>query len=83
MHQSCNESTRPVSYCVKLEDGREWRCHQNHLRRAELVNQPSITVSMGSIATSDFTTESAETQDDNTTATENSTAAASSESPTA
>ena len=77
------KSTGAVSYRVKLEDGREWCCHQDHLHRAELVNQPSITVSMGSIATSDFTTESAETQDDNTTATENSTAAASSESPTA
>jgi hypothetical protein len=48
------ESTGPVSFRIQLEDGREWRCHQDHLSRAELVNQPSITID--EVVASDFLT---------------------------
>ena len=60
------ESTGPVSFRVLLEDGREWRCHQDHLHRAELVTQPCST--MDSVVTSDFMAADADTENDDTRA---------------
>ena len=36
------ETTGPVSFCVQLEDGQGWLCHQDHLRHAEPITQRVI-----------------------------------------
>ena len=62
------ETTGPVSFRVKLEDGREWRCHQDHLRQAEPVTQPVI--SQDKMVASDFATDSSTSESDITSATD-------------
>jgi transposase InsO family protein len=36
------EVTGPLSYRVKLEDGRLWRCHQDQLRKRPVEREPEI-----------------------------------------
>ena len=46
----------PVSYLVRLEDGRVVRCHQEHLRKNKVDCSGKITVS-GSMQTNGSVTE--------------------------
>ena len=62
------ETTGPVSFRVKLEDGREWQCHQDHLRQGEPVTQPVI--SQDKMVASDFATDSSTSESDITSATD-------------
>ena len=61
------ETTGPVSFRVQLEDGREWRCHQDHLRQTEPITQPVIT--QDKVVASDFATDSTTSESDITSAT--------------
>ena len=61
------ETAGPVSFLVQLEDGREWRCHQDHLRHAEPITQSVIT--QDKVIASDFATDSTTSESDITSAT--------------